>query len=310
MSAARCPNCLSWVPVGAGRVGRPTPCPNCGERFRPAPPAESPPADEFPADPATDPDGLTPVLIGLALLPLGVPLAWVAARLTLPLVPIFSVVAPLAVAVGVGGLCVGVGLARGWSHAARVRWVLALTAAGYLAAAGLFLVQKDWAAAGRRLFGPGKISWKPFEPPDKVYRARVPGPAAATGDGPVPGWQLRAFTATAGQPDDRRGIWAVRFTLADGVPPGADKLDDDAWLARVRDAVVEATGGDLTHEAVVRVSGRPARELWLTLPDRVTGRVVRVVRRGDRLVYAAADGLFLSADAAEVRAFLDGLAVK
>ena len=311
--AVRCPSCRGLSRVGPAAVGRVVACPACSHRFRAEPLPPPPVAAPLPADPEllVPDDGPSGVLLGLALLPLGIPPAWLAGRLLFRAEPVFSLAAPLAVGLGVCGLAVGVGLVRGWSHAARVRWVLALVAAGYLAGGLLFAVQKEWAAVGRRLFGPAAIRWGRFEPPGNGYVAQVPdGAAVPAAAGPVDGWDLRTFTAEAGQPDDRRRVWAVRYTLADGVPPTDPKLADDIWFAAVRDAVVAASGGELTAETPVRVGDKPARELWLTLPDRLTHRVVRLVRSGDRLVYAAAEGLFLAADRNEVTHFLGGLAVK
>ncbi len=293
-------------------VGRVVACPNCGERFTatplPPPPVVAPVTDPDPLPPA---DGLTGVLLGLALLPLGVPLLWLVGRLTLAAEPVFSFAAPLAVGLGMAGLAVGVGLVGRWSHATRVRAVLALVAGGYLTGGVLFVVPKDWPAGARRLFGPTNIQWKRFSPPDKAYSTNVPdGPAPAADAGPVDGWPLRAFTAVAGKPDDRRGVWAVRYTLAAGVPPGDAAAADDAWFAAVRDAVVAASGGTLTAEEPLTVSNRPARELRLTLANRATHRVVRLVRAKDTLVYAAAEGLFLAADEEAVKTFLGGLVVK
>jgi hypothetical protein len=271
--------------VGPAAVGRTVACPNCGDHF-------------------------DAMLVGLALLPVGIPLLWLIARSALQTEPVFSAALPLAVGLGVSGLAVGVGLVRRWSHPARVRAVLVMTVVGYLTAAGLFAVRKEWAAAARKLFGPAQIDFKEWTQPGLPYKAQVPGQRASPAtDGPVGGWELRTYTATAGQPDDRRGVWAVRYTLADGKPPIDAKADDD-WFAAVREAVVTASGGEVTRETPVRVSGKPARELWLTLPDRLTHRVVRLVRADDKLVYAAAEGLFLAADRDEVTKFLAGLTVK
>lgn len=311
----RCPHCRALSQVGPAAVGRLVACPTCEHQFRAAPVPVVPVAARLPdPDPLhAEADGLTGVLLGLALAPLGVPLVWMAARPLLRADPVFSVVAPLAVGLGVAGLVVGVAVVSRWSHAARVRAALGLVAGGYLAGAVLFVVPRDVPAAARKLFGPTRIQWKEFRRVGErlPYQVQLPNGTATEADAPVDGWKLRTFTAAAGQPDDKRGVWAVRFTLADGVPPGDARAGDDAWFAAVRDAVVEASGGELTAEVplTVPVGDKPARELRLTLPDRATHRVVRLVRAGDTLVYAAAEGLFLSADGDEVKKFLGGLRV-
>ena len=307
----RCPHCRGLSQVSAAAVGRTVACPNCGDTFRaaplPPPPVARPLADPEPLVPDAGLDG---VLLGLALLPVGIPLLWLVARFALRAEPVFSAAAPLAVGLGVSGLAVGVGLVRRWGHPARVRAVLLLAVAGYLVGGGLFVVRKEWAAATRRLFGPAEIKFRKLDVRNLPYEAQVPdGKATPTDAGPVDGWGLRTFTAAAGTPDDKRGVWAVRYTLADGVPP-VGPGGDDAWFAAVREAVVTASGGEVTAEKPVTVSDKPARELWLTLPDRLTHRVVRLVRADDRLVYAAAEGLFLAADREEVTKFLAGLRVK
>lgn len=311
----RCPVCLSLSRVGAAVVGRMVACPTCGDPFRAAPVPVVPVATRLPdPDPLhVEADGLTGVLLGLALAPLGVPLLWMAARPLLQINPVFSVVAPLAVGLGVAGLVIGVAMVNRWSHAARVRAALGLVVGGYLTGAILFVVPRDVPAAARKLFGPNRIQWKEFKRNGirLPYQVQLPNGTATETDTPVDGWKLRTFTVAAGQPDDKRGVWAVRYTLADGVPPGDATAADDAWFAAVRDAVVAASGGELTAELPLNVAvNKPARELRLTLPDRVTHRVVRLVRTGDTLVYAAAEGLFLSADGAEVQRFLSGLKVR
>src|SRR5689334_13817071 len=99
MHAVRCPSCRNLSRVGADALGRTVACPHCGRPFPAAPdPAFTPPVVrrakrarprvEPPAPAARDDSadlglggshaGPSPALLGLVLLPLGIPLLWLA----------------------------------------------------------------------------------------------------------------------------------------------------------------------------------------------------------------------------------------
>ena len=71
------------------------------------------------------------MLIAVALLPLGVPLLWLTASLLAGKQPVFSFVAPVAMALGAGGLCAGIASVHIWGFAARIRAMLAVVVLGY-----------------------------------------------------------------------------------------------------------------------------------------------------------------------------------
>ncbi|MFO0850576.1 MAG: hypothetical protein U0871_18755 [Gemmataceae bacterium] len=321
--AVRCPSCREPARVGVAALGRRVACPTCGTEFvaavTPAPPAFDdipivPPAAD-PFDPGHDvppATSLTPTLLGLALLPLGIPMLWVAGPVLTGKQPIFSFAAPVAVALGLCGLGVGVGLAYGWGHATRVRAVLALALVGYFTGGFLYFIKKEWAEAVRRDLNPGPARWEPFRPPGAGCRVELPGRAVKADISPLPGWPLTAYRCQP--PGKKNDEWAIGYQVAHGPTPAGLPADD--WTTVAREAVLKAAdGADLTAERAVKdtVVGDArcdGHEFRLTLADGATNRIVRVLRHKTRPVvyYLAVEGTFLPADAEYVRRFFESFA--
>jgi hypothetical protein len=255
------------------------------------------------SDPFADhPPGATATVIGLALLPLGIPVLWLIGPDLVGREPIFSIALPLAVAAAACGLAVGAAVTADWSNATRAKAVLALVLLGYGVSAFCYFLQKDWLEAVRKNAGRQNREWREFQPPDRAYTVRLPGKATPLAESPVPGWPLSTF-----QHFDQRRSSDV-FVVAHGPQPeAAAKLSEDDWFAAVRKAVAESAGAADPAEKAVTQQGYPAREFALTLPDRATNRTVRVVRVGKRVVYLAVDGAALPADAKDVKKFFDSL---
>ncbi len=339
--AVRCPRCRNLSRVGADALGRLVACPHCGDPFPAAPdpafapdppiarraaprPRPAPPADDGPtvgphADHAAAPEhgpphaGPPPALIGLVLLPLGIPLLWLAAPALTGVEPIFSFAAPVALAVGLCGLGLGVAFAHGWSEATRVKAVLGLVMVGYFTGGFLYFLKKEWAEAVRRHVGPGELKWHEFKPPHdaKAYTVKLPGKVTALEEHKaLPGWGLRAYRFAR----DAQNAFGVVYEVAHGVPPadvaGKDLSDDD-WFDKAREAVCRGCdGGEVTRERPVHNNHHPGREYVLTLPDGATNRIVRVFRAGDRAFYLAVEGAFVPDDAGYVRTFFDSFRIE
>ena len=164
---------------------------------------------------------------------------WAAVRLVTGVDPVFSYALPVAIAIGVSGLCLGVAFTQDWVYPTRVKGVLALVLLGYAAAAFLFFVQKDWLEAARKRIS-RDVRWQKFEPDDKAFEMRVPGkarpdPAAE----PVPGWELRAFRCV--DPKDRNtDVYVVAYGPP---PPAAAGLADDAFFDALKKAISRAADG-------------------------------------------------------------------
>jgi hypothetical protein len=289
---------------------------------RPAPPTRDdmpvhyPPAYDDAAALGLDdppPAGPSPALVGLVLLPLGIPLFWLIGPALTGVEPVFSYAAPVALAIGLCGLGLGVAFAHGWTTATRVKAVLALVMIGYFTGGFLFFLKKEWAEAARRHVGPGGMRWRQFEPPHdrQAYRVRLPGKMNPLDDhAALPGWGLKAYRLA--RETNAQATLAVAYEVAHGTPPenvaGRDLADED-WFARVREAVCRGCGGVVARERAVHNKDHPGREYVLTLPDRATNRIVRVFRAGDRAFYLAVEGAFVPDDAGYVRDFFESFLI-
>lgn len=343
--AVRCPRCQSLARVGEDVLGRTVACPACGAVFaatadpsiapgrdgprrNPTLPTSAPSADTIPTvprydrsrfdEPADDDAPVRPSphgVIGLALLPLGIPLAWLVVPLVGGREPIFSFAAPVALAAGLVGLGLGVGYAANWSAGTRVRGVFALVLVGYTLGGFLLFMKKEWAVAIRRHL-PDNREFRPFTEPDKrAYRVNVPGDPGKLVGSPLPGWPLAGFRVTTGV--DQNPASFDTYEFAHGKPADAVDLksvDDADWFALARQALTEATGGTVRAETEFRQGDRvkyPGREYVLDLPDGTTGRVVRVIRdkAKTRAFYLAVEGAFLSADRPGVKKFFGSFVI-
>ena len=313
----RCPACeqLSRVPESA--VGLTVACPRCSHQFVAAPhdpvvptlrprnptlaPTAPPPPPKF--DPFADdeppvvhPHTAGSGLVALALLPLGIPLLWLC--LTLVRKSVFTFAAPVAIAVSVCALGVGLVAVRRWSAAVRTRAVLALVALAYLAAAVLYFAQPSWLEGVRALVSRTGLVWKEYRPDDRTFSVRVPGDPKP-GDSPLPGWNLTTVRVV----DPKRPVDV--FVVAHGTPPKEVpvKAADDEWFGRVREAVLTA-GGTLVREQPLVLGELRVRDYEVQLPgDATAKRVVRVMRGGGRVYYLAVDGPWVTLDAADVQQF-------
>jgi hypothetical protein len=341
--AVRCPSCRNLSRVGADALGRLVACPHCDRPFTATPDGElSPPAPALPskggrrerqpivrrarpapvvATPADDSAALgldghahhgpAPGLVGLVLLPLGIPLLWLVGPALTGVEPIFSFAAPVALAVGLCGLGLGVTYAHGWAPATRVKAVLALVMVGYFTGGFLYFLKKEWAEAVRRHVGPGDLKWKEFKPPHdpKAYKVNLPGKwARSEGDGLMPGWGLTAYRCAQDQ-----DALDVAYEVAHGTPPAevaGPALADDVWFTRAREAVCRGCGGEVAREREVGNPARPGREYVVALADGATNRIVRVYRAGDRAFYLCVEGAFVPDDARYVEKFFKSFLIE
>src|SRR5437868_6556288 len=86
----------------------------------------------------------------IAKCPLGIPLLWLVGPLLTGHHPVFSFAAPVALALGLGGLTLGIGFAHGWTPGTRLRAVVMVIVIGYFVGAFLFFLKKEWAEGVRR----------------------------------------------------------------------------------------------------------------------------------------------------------------
>jgi hypothetical protein len=321
----RCPDCSQGSRVPFEARGLTVECPRCGRHF-PAwpehaakarnPSPEVPvvrPAAEAPPEPEPVHDHeqhtFTPhgLLIAVALLPLGVPLLWLTASLLTGRAPVFSFVAPVAMALGAGGLCAGIATVHIWGFAARIRAMLAVVVLAYAVAGVMYFTKPTWVEVARKLFqGFGVFGGSTeYRPQDRSFSVRFPGKPVPEGDNPIKGWRLGEIAVFS---DPRRTGEEV-FTAAHGMPPAENfplvPLSDDLYFGKLREELLKATGGTMLKETPVPHGDATIREYQVQLPDGVSKRIVRVARTAlaPKWYYLSVEGPFLAPDTPEVRDF-------
>ena len=316
----RCPVCSQRSRVSESALGLIVACPRCPHQFlaqsdeelvivpdAPVPtvhPRRRIEPPRTPAHPVVDEHhihtGPNAFLISVALLPLGIPLMWLLVGAVTGRETVLSFAAPLALAVGVCGLCAGIALTH-WGTPARIRAMLAVVLLAYLASGALYFVKPGWLEEVRKNFGRGELAWRDFLPPDKAYQVKFPGPPKELESSPVEGWPLKAFRFA----DPKRAGSDV-FVSAHGTAPKDFPKDgpEDAWFQKAKVALLQTTGAALVKDEPVRGLGFEAREYELQFPDDQIKRVVRIVRVKSSVFYLSVDGPFLTGDTPDVKEFM------
>ncbi len=316
----RCPVCLQRSRVAEGALGLLVACPRCPHQFaahaeeelvlRPDPPIPTvhprrrSEAARPPVPPTDDPvphAGPNAFLVSVALLPYGVPLLWLLARAITGREVVPSFAAPVAIAVGACGLCVGIALTH-WNTATRLRAMLAVVFLAYLASGAIFFLKPGWLEEVRKNFGRGDLAWREFGPPDKAYTVKFPGPPKAQETSPVEGWPLKAFRFA----DPNRAGSDV-FVSAHGPAPKDFPKDggEEPWFQKAKEGLLQTTGAALVKDEPVRGPNFEGHEYELQFPDDQIKRVVRIVRLKGRVYYLSVDGPFLTSDTPDVKAFME-----
>ncbi len=330
MSAiVRCSACHQRSRVAAESLGLLVACPRCGNQFvaesddeliilpdtpvatvhprrrSDTPRSPLPAPDDHPHPHHAGPNGL---LISVALLPLGIPLLWLLVTVVTGRETVLSYAAPLAIAVGICGLCGGIALTH-WSTAARIRAMLALVMLAYLVSGALYFLKQNWLVEARKNFTRGEGPWHEFKPPGEPYTVRFPGAPKELPASPVEGWSLKAF-----QFADPKRAGSDVFVSADGPLPTDFPKDaaDEVWFAKAKAALL-TSGAELVREEPVRMQDPrrviSAHDYELQFPDGQIKRVVRIVRTEKRVFYLSVDGPFLTGDTPDVRDFLKSFKV-
>jgi hypothetical protein len=326
MSAiVRCSACHQRSRVAVESLGLLVACPRCGNQFvaesdeeliilpdapvatvhprrrsdTPRPPLPEP--DDHPHPHHAGPNGL---LISVALLPLGIPLLWLLVSAVTGRETVLSYAAPLAIAVGICGLCAGIALTH-WTTAARIRAMLALVMLAYLVSGALYFLKQNWLVEARKNFTRGDGEWREFRPPDKAYTVEFPGVPKEMPTSPVEEWSLKAYQFA----DPKRAGSDVFVSAHGSLPKDLPKdATDEVWFAKVKAALL-TSGAELVREEPVRGQEIPkdtrAREYELQFPEGQIKRVVRIVRtKGRVFFYLSVDGPFLTGDTPDVKRFL------
>jgi ribosomal protein S27AE len=153
------------------------------------------------------------VIIGLALLPYGVPIFWLIGPMLTGTMPPVSIATPLALAVSVSILCLSVIYTVDWSAETRLKGVLILIVLAYFGGLVLFFTEK---ATLERLYRLGKTTdWQEFQP-DKgpPYRLQVPAPPQEMAEQP---FQLAELTCYQVRVPQELLEWHI-YVMAAGQP--------------------------------------------------------------------------------------------
>lgn len=348
LAVVRCPGCRGASRVSADALGQMVGCPRCQMPFvaeedvpvvvpkaRPvarksvvpvAPrtrPVEGAPPDDAPveaADAVPDPEhdpharpiaGLpVSVLVGLALVPFGIPLLWRVAPFVTGQEAVLSLAVPVALAVAASALCLGVVYTIDWTATTRVKGVLMLVGLSYLAAAGLFFLKKDLMDRVRAWADPS-LRWSVVYLDKGKCQVLMPGHPTPDVGQPLSGLaKMSEGRQSLFQPEPGGPQYEYRFAV--GEPTVPLKLADDAWFARVGEQLqLNARGGRLVGDGprTVNPINGFGRE-WTFEISRDATRIVRVYVVGDRVYYLHAEGPSLTAEEAEFgRQFFDKFSV-
>lgn len=278
-----------------------------GPRRRSVEPVAPPPAPhggDPHAPPHTDPGKLpVSVLIGLALLPFVIPLAWVIAPLVLGHPPTLSLATPVALAVSASALCLAVVYTIDWTPITRVKGVVVLVGLSYMAGLSLYFLKKDMVDGVRRVVGEDR-NWHEFRVPNGDCKVKMPGkPTPAADLRPIDGWNLKCYRAS------HKGGLAppVVFVIGVGDDPNPARAGDEKeWFDAVKRSVIQ---GGAVDEKVIRHEAQnlPGRQ-WEFRRGRMI-QVVQVFRAKGRLYYLSAEGQTLDPDGNLARDFFESFHV-
>jgi hypothetical protein len=266
----------------------PAPQPTTAE---PARPNADPPDMEH--DPHARPVAGLPVsvLVGLALVPFGIPLLWRVAPILIGQGAALSMAVPVSLAIAASALCLGVVYTIDWSAATRIKGVLMLVGLSYLAAAGLFFLKKDLMERLRdwgdetRLWAPDSVKDKNHHFEFKLRGQRLLQPAP----GPLPsvfpdGTRGASFQADEGLPN-------YQYWVSWGKVNDARFKPDDKWFAQVSAHLKQEAQGVDPTENIIQPPDRvtAVRQYTLTFNNNLV-RVVRVYVVGNRVYCLYAEG--------------------
>jgi hypothetical protein len=289
-----------------------------------APPRNPPPQPELtPADPASGgshdpvhdphhaPTSSLPVsvLIGLALVPFGIPLLWFVAPFVTGQEAALSLAVPISLAVAASALCLGVVYTIDWTGTTRVKGVLMLVGLAYLTAAGLYFLKKDLVDRVQR-FGGAPVRWNDVPLDRGKCTVRMPGHVWPEDRQPLKGLAQMGEVRRAEVVVDPQDGPRYEYQIAVGRPTDAAKRDE--WFERVG-AQLKGAGGKLIEGPDPKeLKGDPgAGRQWTFKLDDNNYRIVRVFLLKDRVYYLSAEGPNLTAtDPEHGQQFFETLFVK
>lgn len=229
------------------------------------------------------------VLIGLSLLPFGVPLLWAVAPFLTGFEPALSIAVPIALAFSASALSLGVVYTIDWRAMTRVKGVFMLVGLSYLTGAGLFFLKQQLLEQLQQAFDTGP-QWRdhPFDGDGASFRVRLPVAPVKERQPPDPlplpdtaqsGCARASFLARAND--------VHSYVVGWGRAEAKAKFDAD-WIDRVSDKLSRANNA-ANSVRPVRVDPRPGTSAgyqW-KFPRENATQFVRVYVGGGRVYYLA-----------------------
>lgn len=328
----RCTGCGGLSRVGPEAVGLLVVCPRCQHPFLadaiPEPTTAPPPAPPPPPPPPVRAQPVAPpqprrrrpapelhdhppptaggvpfsVIIGLALLPLTIPMLWLIGPVAVGTQPTLTLATPVSLAIAAATLCLAVAYTVDWTPVTRIKGVLTLVGLSVFAGMSLYFMKREWAEWLQNALG--APDWHLFVADDNSYSVELPAPPTpmpAGADGPVP--SLKRLTRYQVAVQKRR---PATYTVAAGADPDP-AADDDAWFDAVGKSLKSShkewnIGSDR--------DGPPAAALvtrdWEATkgPERLVVRVLRDRAKG-RVYLLAVEGRAGTAFTEDTKRFLD-----
>jgi|YNPMSStandDraft_1061717.scaffolds.fasta_scaffold00613_14 hypothetical protein len=316
-----CSVCGGQWRVTPSKPSRQLACPHCGSSYQSPPVGQKTPGvfraassrvSDDPRDASGDFELETPetewsrtgglpatVIIGLALLPYGVPIFWLIGPMLTGTMPPVSIATPLALAVSVSILCVSIIYTVDWSAETRLKGVWVLIVLAYFGGLMLFFTEK---ATLERLYRLGKEveEWREFQP-DKgpPYRLKVPAPPQEMAQQPL---QLAELTCYQARVPKELFDWHI-YVMGAGEPkPHPELPGTKKWFEAAGNALLE--GNKILKRHWQADNGFLKGYLWEFLlgPEGRTQIVLIYVGRG-KVYYLAVEGQQIDAHHPDVQRF-------
>jgi hypothetical protein len=245
------------------------------------------------------------VIVGLALLPLTIPMLWLIGPVAVGTQPALTLATPVSLAVSAAALCLAVAYTVDWSPVTRIKGVLTLVGLAYFAGLSLYFLKRETAEWAQHKLA-AKANWKDFQPPTKEYGVALPGPPQPGKVALVQMFRLDTYRAVVRE----LGQEEV-YTVGAGPDPDPE-ADDDAWFTAVEQSIRNQTRGTVEPDPGVPATARLPNRTWVATPpngaDMLIVQVYRDKTRG-RVYVLEARGRDVSADDEDVERFFRSFAV-
>ncbi len=244
-------------------------------------------------DPHTPPAAGLPVsvLLGLALLPFGIPVLWWATPFLTGQKAALSLAVPICLSFAAAALCIGVVYTIDWTATTRIKGVLMLVGLAYLAAAGLYFLKKDLLERVRAMFTDDP--WHVVFSEKGRFKVRMPGLIESHTDSPLPqlNWRIDDGHRATYQTDlDDEYVY-----LAKAATSAAPVQGEDAWFQAVGQQLAQWGRLSEPRDVTLWANDQPGREWTIHLNNNIV-RVVRVYVCEGRIYYLSVEGRHLTAN--------------